>query len=257
MVRHDSRQNYLLLAINPMLTMPKISLFNNKKAPVAPSSSTKRKTLRLKAAERLANPLAPRKVHRPDSAVTDTFLDTKKDKRLIKHASFVSKVVAQHTISKAARKNAKRHARAKLQTNLASLADALPQLTRGELEAGAAEKDGRVRHRSLNSKPGALKKKERVVRGEMERFGASLAQLSTVREAEPANQTTPTTAAETTTAPSGQTETTTTMDGIEGAAPQRPSAAANRFAALRGFIAATMEQNPAFANQTALGGKGS
>lgn len=219
------------------------------KAPVAPSS--KRKTLRLKAAERLANPLAPRKVHRPDSVVSDTFLDSKRDKRLIKHSAFVSKITkpSSSAVSKAARKNAKRHDRKKLQTNLESLADALPQLTNEEVRGGETEKDGRVRHKSLRSKPGALRRKERVVRGEMERFGMSLAQLSTVRE-EARQQGAAATAAAT--AGAG------TMEGVledAAVAPSQPSAAANRFAALRGFIAATMEQNPAFATKSALSGK--
>lgn len=232
---------------------------NPQKAPTAPSSTTKRKTLRLKAAERLANPLAPRKVHRPDSVVTDTFLESKRDKRLIKHSSFVSKI-SKPVISKAARKNARRDDRKKLQTNLESLADALPELTREEVRGGETEKDGRVRHRSLKSKPGALRKKERVVRGEMERFGMSLAQLSTVREADKSpvnaatNSTTVVPALPPTTTTTGAE---TTMEGVVETS-QPPSAAANRFAALRGFIAATMEQNPAFANKSALGsGKGS
>lgn len=177
--------------------------------------------------------------------MSDTFLETKRDKKLIKHSAFVSKITTTHPssrISKAARKNAKRHAaRSKLQTNLESLADALPELTSEEVSQGRAERDGRVRHKSLKSKPGALRKKERVVRGEMERFGLSLAQLSTVTE--PAAATVPAVTTTTT------TETETTMEGVVGeeAPQQAPSAAANRFAALRGFISATMEQNPAFA----------
>lgn len=237
---------------DPISEIQPTNRFAQTQAPTAPSS-TKRKTLRLKAAERLANPLAPRKVHRPDSVVSDTFLESKRDKRLIKHSSFVSKIskptIGGGGVSKSARKNAKRHARQKLQTNLESLADALPELTNEEVAGGETEKDGRVRHRSLKSKPGALKKKERVVRGEMERFGMSLAQLSSVAESRAApTPPTPMTAPAVTTT----TGTEETMDGVEAAPP--PSAAANRFAALRGFIAATMEQNPAFAAQKS--GKG-
>lgn len=220
------------------------------KAPTAPST-TKRKTLRLKATERLANPLAPRKVHRPDSVVTDTFFDSKRDKRLIKHSAFVSKISKpQSGISKAARKNAKRHDRKKLQTNLESLADALPELTSEEVTGGQTEKDGRVRHRSLKSKPGALRKKERVVRGEMERFGMSLAQLSTVQERANNNKIQPTYAAAANSSTIGVAE--TTIEGVVETSQPTRSAAANRFAALRGFIAATMEQNPAFAYKSAL-----
>lgn len=74
----------------------------------------------------------------------------------------------------------------------------------------------------------------------MDRFAVSLAQLQGVREEE-----------EQTAAKQVQAEDAQ----MEGAVEEKkgpasaPSAAANRFAALRGFIAATMEQNPAFAMQ--------
>lgn len=98
-----------------------------------------------------------------------------------------------------------------------------------------------MRHRSLKSTPGALRKKERLVRGEMERFGLSLAQLSTVQET-----------------PQQQREAEMVdvedKDGEEeNRAPVQSTA--NRFAALRGFISATMEQNPAFSRQNGLAGR--
>lgn len=225
----------------------------------APTAPTKRKPLRLKSAERLANPLLPRKVHRPDSAVTDTFLQTKSDKRLIKHSSFVSRISKPSSLpgssSAAAKKNAKRHARARLNpttkgkkslTTLDALADALPELSAAEVAGGDAEKAGRVRHRSLGSRRGALKKRERVVRHEMDRFALSLAQLQGVKEEEPAGAAVPTPHE----APRG--EDAEMAGGVqEKGQTTAPSTAANRFAALRGFIAATMEQNPAFAMQKA------
>lgn len=207
---------------------------------MAPTAPTKRKPLRLKSAERLANPLLPRKVHRPDSAVTDQFLSTKTDKRLIKHASFVSRITKPAS-TPASRKNAKRAAKKRDQTkNFAAegLLDALPTLTDAEVAGGQTEREGRVRHKSIKSARGALKKKERVVRSEMERFGMSLAQLETVKEA--AVPTTMATAADVSRG-AGDAK----MEGVEEA--PAASGAAGRFAALRGFIAATMEQNPAFA----------
>lgn len=235
---------------------------------MAPTAPTKRKPLRLKSAERLANPLLPRKVHRPDSAVTDAFLSSKTDKRLIKHSTFVSRITKPAAAAAAARpglgggatpasrKNAKRAAAAKKRADdaatnnrrcytLDALADALPALTAAEVAGGQTERDGRVRHKSLGSKRGALKKKERVVRSEMERFGLSLAQLETVKEREQ-----PLDEDEEEKATGGDDE---TMGGVGEA---QPSAVAGRFAALRGFIAATMEQNPAFAAAQKAGGKG-
>ena len=117
-------------------------------------------------------------------------------------------------------------------SNLDSLADALPDL---EEEADAQEK-GKVRHRSLKSKKGAMKKKERVVKGKMERFGASMARMSGMEEG-PAAAAAP--------AKAGAMETTAT----ESANPE-VKGTANRWAALRGYISSTMEQNPAFANKS-------
>lgn len=156
---------------------------------------------------------------------SDSFINSKKDKRAIKHASFVSR------IEKANRKPLKRRRPGKkLVTNLDSLAAALPDLLEGgETEEGLRQmREGKVRHKSLKSRPGALKKKERVVKGEVQRFGANLAKLSAVQEKE--------------------------MDVVDKSAEATQTAVpapaqvstANRWAALRGFISATMEQNPAF-----------
>lgn len=220
-------------------------------APTAPPTTTKRKPLRLKATERLANPLAPRKVHRPDTtAVTDAFLNTKSDKRLIRHSTFLGRI-GKPRATPTQRKNLKRREKKKTADaalrEMDGLADALPSLTAEEVSAGAAERDGRVRLKSLRSKPGALRKKERVVRGEMERFGVVSAQLAAVREA--------------VAAPAKEEEDDDAEDAEMKGAPfaevgrQQPSVAANRFAALRGFISATMEQNPAFQQRVGGGAK--
>ncbi|ROV96562.1 hypothetical protein VMCG_07807 [Cytospora schulzeri] len=211
----------------------------------APTAPSKRKPLRLKAAERLANPLAPRKVHRPEAAVDDSFIQSKRDKQLIKHSSFVSKITKAPTPT--SKKNQKRREKKKLQTNLESLADALPELTAEEIATGEAEVSGKIRHKSLRSKPGALRRKERVVKGEMERFSMSLAQLSSVQEV----PVVPAAAG----AGAGAERMMEDGGADENKAPVQSTA--NRFAALRGFIAATMDQNPAFASQhRAIGGNG-
>lgn len=142
------------------------------------------------------------------------------------------------------RKNLKRREKARqaqASTSLSALSDALPSLTADEVQAGETEAAGRVRHKSLRSAPGALRKKDRLVRVEMDRFGRSLAQLSSVRE-QPVAQ-------------PRQTEMDVELkDGEEeNRAPVQSTA--NRFAALRGFISATMEQNPAFSRQNGLAGR--
>ncbi|KAI1459108.1 hypothetical protein F4805DRAFT_422648 [Annulohypoxylon moriforme] len=70
-----------------------------------------------------------------------------------------------------------------------------------------------------------MKRKERVVKGEVRRFGVSLARLNAVQEDKTAE---------------------TSANGEVEAPTVAPTLTANRFAALRGFISATMEQNPAF-----------
>jgi hypothetical protein len=118
---------------------------------------------------------------------------------------------------------------------LESLGDALDDIVaEGGVEDGEQAKAGKVRHKSLKSRPGALKKKEKLVKGEMERFGKSLAQLAAVQSAEAAGK-------DMEVEESGEKK-----DGEETQAQTAPPSTANRWAALRGFISATMEQNPAF-----------
>jgi hypothetical protein len=90
--------------------------------------------------------------------------------------------------------------------------------------------EGKMEMKSLKHKPGAMKRK-RVLEGrEMERFGKNLAQLvgSVQRGAD---------------VKAGAAADGKTGDGAVG---QGPSAQADRWAALRGFIGGSMEQNPAF-----------
>jgi hypothetical protein len=169
-------------------------------------------------------------VHRPEANVGEGFLSTKKDKRIIKHSSFVSK------IQKANKQPLKRRRPSKkLITTLESLADALPTLD-ADVDGNIQQlREGKVRHKSLKSRPGALKRKERVVKGELERFGVNMAKLATVTE-----KSNPPTESGKGAKKKNETETETS------AQPSAPTSTTNRWAALRGYISATMEQNPAF-----------
>ena len=104
-------------------------------------------------------------------------------------------------------------------------------------------RQGKVRHKSLKSRPGALKRKERLVKGEMERFGRSLAQLTSVKTAAAAA------AAGSGSGGSGRQEKMET-EGAVAQEAQAQTQTSSRWAALRGFISATMEQNPAFLSKT-------
>ncbi|KAJ8106792.1 hypothetical protein ONZ43_g6941 [Nemania bipapillata] len=79
---------------------------------------------------------------------------------------------------------------------------------------------------------GALKKKEKIVKGEMDRFSHSLAQLNAMGVA----------------AASAEMQVEAKSDDTDAQAQtQTPTTStASRWAALRGFISSTMEQNPAF-----------
>jgi hypothetical protein len=94
-----------------------------------------------------------------------------------------------------------------------------------ELGAEGNEKlgEGKIRQRSLKSRPGAMKRREKVEREERERFGRNMAQMV-----------------------GGAQETITVpLPGNEGEKAQ-PSATASRWAALRVFISQTMEQKEEF-----------
>ncbi|KAM4054468.1 ribosome biogenesis protein SLX9 domain-containing protein [Hirsutella rhossiliensis] len=199
-------------------------------APVAPpSSAPSARARRLARISGAIHPLAPPKTFRSDAAVTDYFLSTKRDKRLIKHSSFLARVASSSSssrITKPRSQNRSRRPNNKLKTSLQGLADALPSLQdedEGADEDRRGELRHKVRHRSIKSKPGALKRKEMVVKGEMERFGVSMARLS------------------------GATPSSSTPSLRGG---QAQADGNGRWAALRGYISATMEQAPAFVGKS-------
>jgi hypothetical protein len=115
----------------------------------------------------------------------------------------------------------------------------LPDLLEdGETEEGLKQlREGKVRHKSMKMKKGALKKKEGIVKGEMERFGRSLAQLTAVGAASVGSQNQDQ-------VQSQGSDTQQQSQAVSQRVTTTPTA--NRWAALRGFISSTMEQNPAF-----------
>lgn len=146
-------------------------------------------------------------VHREGAVIDDGFLSTKKDKRTIKHSAFVNR------IEKANKKPLKRRRPSKkLVTTLESLADALPDAGEAETIIG----DAKIKHKSLKSRPGATKRREKLEKMERERFGKNMAQLTAGNPATTGNEDT------------------------------QKQATANRWAALRGFISQTLEQKEEF-----------
>jgi hypothetical protein len=104
------------------------------------------------------------------------FGPSKRDKKAIKHSSFISKIEKSSSTKKRRRPNKK------LVANLVSLADALPDL---DDEAGGDGGDSevvigqaKIQRKSLKSRPGAMKRKEKLETMERERFNANLVQMS-------------------------------------------------------------------------------
>ncbi|MCV5062443.1 FAM207/SLX9 family protein, partial [Escherichia coli] len=124
------------------------------RAPTAPTPG-KRLSAREKALKRLADPLLPRKLHRENNVVSDAFIDSKKDKRTIKHNAFVSRIAktVPGSSSGSSRKLKRRRPSKKLVTTLESLGDVLGEISneiREDQESGKTmdaqqEAMGRVR----------------------------------------------------------------------------------------------------------------
>jgi hypothetical protein len=138
---------------------------NFSKAPVV----KKRTTARAKSA-RASRPQIT--LPSPDST-SSLFPASKRDKRTIKHSSFVSKIEKTSKVQKRRRPNKK------LVANLESLANALPGLD-DETDNGKSEVvlgQAKIHRKSLKSRPGAMKRKSKLEKLEMERFNANLAQM--------------------------------------------------------------------------------
>ncbi|KAI9814816.1 MAG: hypothetical protein M1827_003082 [Pycnora praestabilis] len=178
-------------------------------APVKP----KRPSIRSRTARSSSGSLPHPRTTYPSRPNTG-FANSKKDKRTIKHSSFVSK------IEKADNKAKKRRRRPtkKLVATLESLADALP----GNDEVGGGEQitgDARIRQKSLKSRPGAMKRKEKLEMIERERFDKNMAQMAPTRA---------------------------TVGSTTGGV----TSTSERWTALRAFISQTMEQKTEFRNDT-------
>ncbi|KAJ5676072.1 hypothetical protein N7462_008969 [Penicillium macrosclerotiorum] len=145
------------------------------------------------------------------SAFGDDFRTSKKDKRQIKHATLMSK------IAKSSKTPKKRRPSKKLVANLESLADALPDAA--EESHDAASQVNVIKQKTLQHKPGAMKRREKLEKVERDRFAKNMAQMATLPPA-----------------PTGST----------GDASADPNVTASRWSALRNFISQTMEQQPVF-----------
>lgn len=147
--------------------------------------------------------------------MTSVFSTTRRDKRIIKRSALISRIEK----SKAKPSSEKRRRPSKkLVTSLESLADALPDIPdkeNGETVLG----DAKIKHKSLKSKPGAMKKKERLISIEKERFNKNMAQMM-------------------------QSDQVMQERKDPATASDAKEETGNKWAAIRGFIQQTMEQRP-------------
>ena len=145
----------------------------------------------------------------------DTYKSTKDDKRRIKHSTLISRIEkANHKTPK------RRRPLKKLVATLESLADALPDISEGGKDEKVVDQ-GRIRHKSLKSRPGAMKKKDQLEKLERERFCKNMAQMAEVSMT-------------ITSAPNHAVTVDATTSGDSS----------KRWAALRGFIQQTMDRDP-------------
>ncbi|KAG0635392.1 ribosome biogenesis protein SLX9-domain-containing protein [Tuber brumale] len=142
----------------------------------------------------------------------------KKTRQSIKHSLFVSKIEKSSAPSARSRRRKAKAAQNSLITGLESLADALPSgtldesinFTSASSKVTGRSEEGGIGRKSMKSRPGAMKRKEGVVKSECERFGKNLAIMQ--------------------------------AGAIPGAA-----GGGGTWAALRGFIEGTMEKKEEFA----------
>ncbi|TGZ83398.1 hypothetical protein EX30DRAFT_339578 [Ascodesmis nigricans] len=155
---------------------------------------------------------------------------TKKSLRIAKHSAFVSRI--EKTSSKApsssSRSRRRKAANSTLATSLSTLADALPsassddfvnanvnfvsQSSRDHLAARSNKE-----RQGIKSRPGAMKRKENMLKNECERFGKNLAIIEGVRSQEGA-----------------------------GEGERKKEGQPNSWAMLRNFIGSTMEKKEEF-----------
>lgn len=163
------------------------------------------------------------------ATIGDSFINSKKDKRTIKHSAFMNRIEKAHK-----KPLKRRRPNKKLVTNLESLGDVLGEMeVDGDLEfdGKSLEGEGKIRQKTLKVGPGAMKRKVKAERIERERFGKNMAQLLGGLQTQ------------------GSMEDGEKMavEGQEGKPSEtQTSATSSRWAALRGFISQTMEQKEEF-----------
>ncbi|KIV77974.1 hypothetical protein PV11_09746 [Exophiala sideris] len=159
------------------------------------------------------------------------FPASKKDKRRIKHEQLLNKVTKSFS-----KKPRRRRPDKKLVATLDSLADALPTgdddhdtTAPGPAGQRAQDQVNIINRTSMKSKPGALKRREKLDKGERDRFAKNMAQLAAPRKVDGVDK-----------------ENKGDGKSVTRAVPSTTE----RWAALRGFISQTLETKPELRSTT-------
>ncbi|CUS09935.1 unnamed protein product [Tuber aestivum] len=145
---------------------------------MARENPSKRVSLRNKAS--VSRPL-------PSMRPTIPLQVKKKTRQSMKHSLFINKIEKSSAPSARSRRRKAKAAQNSLITGLESLADALPSgaldgsinFTPASSKATGKGREEGVGRKSMKSRPGAMKRKEGVVKSECERFGKNLAIMQT------------------------------------------------------------------------------
>ncbi|PVH85787.1 hypothetical protein DL98DRAFT_545946 [Cadophora sp. DSE1049] len=205
---------------------------------MAPTAPKKRPSIRAKTSNSGSGLIArPPPKHREGAIISDSFINSKKDKRVIKHSSFLNRIEKAHKKPLKRRRPSK-----KLVTTLESLADALPDVEdlvkeNDRATSGGRGGSGKMTMKSLKSKPGARKRKEKLERMERERFGKNMAVILAGGKEE--EEKVPEVAMAVDDGESAEASVAATTAPVS-------NPAVNRFAALRAWVNQNMEKHPAF-----------
>jgi hypothetical protein len=158
--------------------------------------------------------------------ISDSFINSKKDKRTIKQSAFVNRIEKAHK-----KPLKRRRPNKKLVTNLESLGDVLGDIENASGFAVGEKTEGKIKQKTLKAGPGAMKRREKTERAERERFGKNMAQLI---------------GSQTQTRAAGEEK--MAVEDVEGRAQPatKTNTTSGRWAALRGFISQTLEQKEEF-----------
>ena len=143
------------------------------------------------------------------------FKTTKKDKRIIKRSILLSRIAKNSQPPDKKRRRSK-----SLGVSLSSLVDALPETDEKDETNTPAGTVAKIKHRSLKSRPGAMKRKESLIQSELERFNRNLVQMINLSQDRGSEI-------------DGGAESNSAQDGTR-----------KRWEAIRGFLQQTMEQRP-------------